>query len=72
MKASGWSHSRIHKNELVYQEDISAMVDINFSQYNEANEVTSTTDVVYLLVMRDGTWRVKGGFVNGNLTLGKD
>lgn len=48
------------------------MVDINFSQYNEANEVTSTTDVVYLLVMRDGTWRVKGGFVNGNLTLGKD
>ena len=48
------------------------MVDINFSRYNDDDEVISTTDVVYLLVMRDGMWKVKGGFVNGNLTLGKD
>ena len=72
MKASGWSYSRIHKNELIYQDDISAMVDINFSRYNDDDEVISTTDVVYLLVMRDGMWKVKGGFVNGNLTLGRD
>ena len=72
MKASGWSYSRIHKNELIYPDDISAMVDINFSRYNDDDEVISTTEVVYLLVMRDGRWRVKGGFVNGNLTLGKD
>ena len=72
MKASGWSYSRIHKNELVYQDDISAMVDINFSRYNDDDEVISTTDVVYLLVMRDGVWKVKGGFVNGSLTLGRD
>ena len=72
MKASGWSYSRIHKNELVYQDDISAMVDINFSRYNDDDEVISTTDVVYLLVIRDGLWKVKGGFVDGNLTLGKD
>jgi len=72
MKASGWSYSRIHKNELVYQDDISAMVDINFSRYNDDDEVISTTDVVYLLVMRDGVWKVKGGLVNGSLTLGKD
>ena len=72
MKASGWSYSRIHKNELVYQDDISAMVDINFSRYNDNDEVISTTDVVYLLVMRDGVWKVKGGFVNGSLTLGRD
>ena len=72
MKASGWSYSRIHTSELVYQDDISAMVDINFSRYNDGHEVISTTDVVYLLVVRDGAWRVKGGFVDGNLTLGKD
>jgi|TARA_A100001015_G_C14841474_1_gene652656 hypothetical protein len=71
MKESGWSYSRIHKNELIYQDDISAMVDINFSRYND-DEVISNTDVVYLLVMRDERWRVKGGFVSGNLTLGKD
>jgi hypothetical protein len=37
MKASGWSYSRIHKNELIYQDDISAMVDINFSRYDDAD-----------------------------------
>ena len=72
MKASGWSYSRIHKNELVYQDDISAMVDINFSRYNGNDEVISTTDVVYLLIRRDGVWKVKGGFFGGNLNLGKD
>ena len=40
--------------------------------YNDDDEVISNTDVVYLLVMRDGRWRVKGGFVDGNLTLGRD
>ena len=72
MKASGWSYSRIHKNELIYQDDISAMVDINFSRYDDSDMPISTTDVVYLLVMREGSWKVKGGFVDGNLTLGRD
>ena len=72
MKASGWSYSRIHKNELIYQDDISAMVDINFSRYDDADMPISTTDVVYLLVMREGSWKVKGGFVDGNLTMGRD
>lgn len=72
LKALGWSYSRIHKNELIYQDDISAMVDINFSRYNNDDVPISTTDVVYLLVMRDGSWKVKGGFVDGNLTLGRD
>jgi hypothetical protein len=72
MKASGWSYSRIHKNELIYQDDISAMVDINFSRYDDSDVAISTTDVVYLLVIRDGSWKVKGGFVDGNLTLGRD
>jgi hypothetical protein len=72
MKASGWSYSRIHKNELIYQDDISAMVDINFSRYDDSDVAISTTDVVYLLVIRDGSWKVKGGFVDGNLSLGRD
>ena len=72
MRASGWSYSRIHKNELVYQDDISAMVDIKFSRYDASGAPISTTDVVYLLIKRDGVWKVKGGFVDGNLTLGKD
>ena len=48
------------------------MVDVNFSRYNGDDEVISTTDVVYLLIRRDGAWKVKGGFFGGNLNLGKD
>lgn len=48
------------------------MVDINFSRVNERHKSLSTTTVVYLLVKRGSVWKVKGGFVDGNLTLGKD
>ena len=72
MKASGWSYSRINKNRLIYDDGVTAMVDINFSRFNKDHKPLSTTDVVYLLVMSGDVWKVKGGFVNGNLTLGKD
>lgn len=71
LQKSDWSYSRIHNNELVYADDISAMVDINFSRYNTSDEPVSTTNVVYILVKRDGVWKLKSGFANGSLTLGK-
>ena len=71
LQKSGWSYSRIHNNELVYADDITAMVDINFSRYNTSDVPISTTDVVYMLVKRDGVWKLKSGFANGSLTLGK-
>ena len=54
LKAPGWSYSRIHENALVYQDDIPAMVDINFSRYSNDDEVISTTDALYLLAIRNG------------------
>jgi hypothetical protein len=47
------------------------MVNINFSRYDSTGVVINTSDVIYLLVYRDGAWELKSGFVNGNLTLGK-
>ena len=72
IRASGWSYSRIHKNELIYQDDISAMVHINFSRYSKDDVPISTADVFYLLIMRDGSWKLKDGFTDGNLTTGRD
>ena len=71
LESSGWAYSRIHRNELVYEDDITAMVNINFSRYDSTDAVISTSDVIYLLVNRDGAWKLKSGFVSGNLTLGK-
>ena len=70
LEESGWAYSRIHQNELVYEDDMTAMVNINFSRYDSTDAVISTSDVIYLLVNRDGAWKLKSGFVNGNLTLG--
>ena len=71
LESAGWAYSRIQQNELVYEDDMTAMVNINFSRYDSAGAVISTSDVIYLLVYRDGAWKLKSGFVNGNLTLGK-
>ena len=71
LESLGWAYSRIHQNELVYEDGMTAMVNINFSRYDSADAVISTSDVIYLLVYRDGAWKLKSGFVNGNLTLGK-
>lgn len=71
LKESGWSYSLINSKELIYSDDLTAAVRMNFSRFNESDEVISTTDSLYLLVRRDGEWKVKGGFLNGTLTLGK-
>lgn len=71
LERSGWSYSRIHKNHLIYEDDMTAMVDVNFSRYNATDESISTTDVVYMLVKVDGVWKLKSGFVTGDLTLGQ-
>ena len=71
LEDSGWAYSRIHQNELVYEDDMTAMVDINFSRYDSTGAVITTSDVIYLFVNRDGAWKIKSGFVNGKLTLGK-
>ena len=34
LEKSGWSYSRILKNELIYADDITAMVDVTFSRFN--------------------------------------
>jgi len=72
MEASGWAYSELHSNKLIYADESTAMVAVNFSRYNESNEPIATSSVVYLLVHDSGRWKLKAGFVNDNLTLGKD
>ena len=71
LKDIGWAYSSINSAELVYKDDASAMVAINFSRYNTNNEAISTTDVTYMLVFKDDMWKLKAGFVQGDLSLGK-
>jgi hypothetical protein len=71
LRKQGWAYSKINKSELIYADELSAMVDINFSRLNDDEKVLSTTDATYLLVKRNGKWLLKAGFINSNLSLGK-
>ena len=71
LEASGWAYSRIHQSELVSEDDMPAMVDVNFSRYDSTDAVITTSDVIYLVIKRDGAWKIKSAFVKGNLTLGR-
>jgi len=71
LRGSGWAYSRINRLQLLYEDDSTAMVDVNFSRFNAADNPISTTQVVFLLVWKDNAWKLKAGFVDGDLTLGK-
>ena len=71
LRNQGWAYSKINQSKVLYSDEMSAMVDINFSRLSENEEVLSTTDVVYLLVKKKGKWLLKAGFINSNLSLGK-
>ena len=71
LEKSGWSHSRILKNELIYADDITAMVDVTVSRFNISNAPILKSEVVYLLVQRNDVWKIKSGFINENVSLGK-
>ena len=71
LRNQGWAYSKINQSKVLYSDEMSAMVDINFSRLSENEEVLSTTDAVYLLVKKKGKWLLKAGFINSNLSLGK-
>ena len=71
LRNQGWAYSKINQSKVLYSDEMSAMVDINFSRLSENEEVLSTTDAVYLLVKKKGKWLLKAGFINSNLFLGK-
>jgi hypothetical protein len=71
LRNQGWAYSKINQSKVLYSDELSAMVDINFSRLSENKEVLSTTDAVYLLVKKKGKWLLKAGFINSNLSLGK-
>ena len=71
LKAIGWAYSSINNADLIYKDDSSAMVIVNFSRYNTDDEAISTTAVIYMLVFKDDMWKLKAGFVQGDLSMGK-
>ena len=55
----------------IYSDEVSAMVEINFSRFNAKDEALSTTDAIYLLVYKNDNWLLKGGFIGSSLSLGQ-
>ena len=72
LRSKGWSYSKINSLELIYEDDKTAMVYMNFSRYSANDEVILTSEVNYLLVNNAYKWKIKGGFAPNKVTVGKD
>ena len=72
LKKEGWAYSEINKSNLLYDDNDTAMVQVNFSRLNSNDEIILTSDVTYLLVNKDGSWKLKGGFSSNLASLGND
>jgi hypothetical protein len=72
LRSKGWRYSKINSLELIYEDDKTAMVYMNFSRYNANDEVILTSEVNYLLVNNAYKWKIKGGFAPTKVTVGKD
>ena len=62
--------SKINDSELIYSDEVSAMVEIKFTRFNAKDEALSTTDAIYLLVFKNDKWLLKAGFIGSGLSLG--
>ena len=71
LRQEGWAYSRINDSELIYSDEVSAMVEINFSRFNVKDEALSTSDAIYLLVYKNDKWLLKAGFIGSSLSLGQ-
>ena len=72
LKRDGWSYSKINTSKVLYDDDDTSMVQVNFSRLDKDNEIILTGDVTYLLVKKDGNWKLKGGYSPNLATLGND
>ena len=69
IKKDGWVSTQINKVEVVYEENESALVSVNFSRMNASEIAYSTTLGHYLLIRHDSLWKLKGAFFLGGLSL---
>ncbi len=70
LRKEGWAYSKINDSELIYSDEVSAMVEIKFTRFNAKDEALSTTDAIYLLVFKNDKWLLKAGFIGSGLSLG--
>ena len=69
LRKNGWSYSKINTLEPVYEDNETAMVQFNFSRFDDRDHEISVIDAAHLMVRRGETWRIKVVFVFGELAL---
>jgi len=70
IKKDGWVSTQINTVEVVYEENESALVSVNFSRMNASEIAYSTTLGHYLLIRHNNLWKLKGAFFLSGLSLG--
>ena len=69
IKKTGWGYSKINSSEILYEDKYSSQVHISFSRFNKNDQVMSTNDVIYTLILNNSNWKIKSAVIVGHLTL---
>ena len=69
IKKTGWGYSKINSSEILYEDKYSSQVHINFSRFNKNDQIISTNDVIYTLILNSSNWKIKSAIIVGDLTL---
>ena len=72
LRNTGWRYSKINSLELIYEDSETSLVNMNFSRYDQDDQVILTGSANYLLMNDDGVWKIKGGFEPTKINNGKD
>ena len=70
IKKDGWVSTQINQMKLIYEENQSALISVDFSRMNSSGIEYSATLGQYLLVRHDNLWKLKGAFFLSGLSLG--
>ncbi len=69
IKKTGWGYSKINSSKILYEDKYSSQVHINFSRFNKNDQIISTNDVIYTLILNSSNWKIKSAIIVGDLTL---
>ena len=60
LEATGWEHTALDWAEVIQADEDKAHVALQFSRYRSDGSHIVTFESLYVLVRRDGQWRIQG------------
>ena len=72
IKATGWRKSIINSSSVPYQDENSAILKMNFSRVNSEGATVVRSDVTYMLIKGQQSWKIAAVIIPGVVPVSSD